>query len=172
MQTFEYPNLLTGTRSGSGWKRADGQVTANKQAYKWAPVLDLQNPTAVEDFLFSPPVTLHTGTDYVLSFLAACTGNVSSFDVHVLDVNAGYDGWVAAEMSGLARPGGGGSLVLPAVPYLEAVSRRSGVSHTLRQQRQHGRTEQHHLVLERHALRGHGASRVGACGGGGVAVSE
>lgn len=172
MQTFEYPNLLSGTRSGAGWNLAGGKpVTPDQSAYRYGPVLPCYNSAATETYLWSPPVTLHRDTDYVLSFLAAGTGNLKGVDVHVLDVDASYTGWVGAEMI-LEKPGGGGSLVLPAVPPLGEVARRRVVQNPLRQQRQLERREHARLVPRRHARGGHGAEGVGACGRGGVAVDE
>lgn len=109
MQTFEYPNLVAGTRSGAGWNLAGGRpAVVSKSAYMYGPVLPCYNSAATETYLWSAPVTLRADTDYVLSFLAACTGNVRGFDVHVLDTaNPSYDGWVGAEMYP-ALPGGGG----------------------------------------------------------------
>lgn len=108
MQTFQYPNLLTGTRSGAGWELAGGRpAVVSKSAYGYGPVLPCYNSAATETCLWSAPVTLRAGTDYVLSFLAACTDNTSGFDVHVLDTDATYPGWIGAEMYTLARPGGG-----------------------------------------------------------------
>lgn len=106
-QTFEYPNLLTGTRSGAGWDLAGGKpVMADQSAYRYGPVLPCYNSAATETYLWSPPVTLHRDTDYVLSFLAASTGNLIGIDVHVLDVDTSYVGWIGAEMSP-EKPGGG-----------------------------------------------------------------
>lgn len=106
-QTFEYPNLLAGTRSGAGWNRAGGKpVMASQAAYRYGPVLPCYNSAATETHLWSPPVTLHTGTDYTLSFLAASTNNLEGVDVHVLDVDASYSGWIGAEMNP-EKPGGG-----------------------------------------------------------------
>lgn len=168
-QTFEYPNLLAGTRSGAGWNLAGGKpVMADQSAYRYGPVLPCYNSAATETYLWSPPVTLHTGTDYTLSFLAASTNNLEGVDVHVLDVDASYSGWIGAEMNP-EKPGGGGSLVLPAVPPLVEVARRRVVQNPLRQQRLHGRRERNRLVPRRHARRGHGAARMGTCGRGGVA---
>lgn len=107
MQTFQYPNLLTGTRSGQGWNLADNKpVTPDQSAYRYGPVLPCYNSAATETYLWSPPVTLHRDTDYVLSFLAASTNNMKGFDVHVLDVDASYTGWIGAEMNP-EKPGGG-----------------------------------------------------------------
>lgn len=175
-QTFQYPNLLSGTRSGSGWGIsvpgcADRPVIANRKAYKWAPVLDLQNSTSVENLLLSPPVTLHKDVDYTLSFVAAGTKNLAGLDVHVLDVDRSYDGWYVAGMY-KQRPDGGGELVFHAFPPLGEFARRSVVQNPLRQQRQLGRQERNRVGRERHARGGHGASRVGTGEWGGVAVDE
>ena len=122
MQTFQYPNLLTGTRSGQGWNLADNKpVTPDQSAYRYGPVLPCYNSAATETYLWSPPVTLHRDTDYVLSFLAASTNNMKGFDVHVLDVDASYTGWIGAEMNP-EKPGGGGRWY--SLPF-----RLSGASH-------------------------------------------
>lgn len=171
-QIFQYPNLLSGTRSGEGWKIAGGKpVTPDKSAYKWGPVLPCYNSAATETYLWSPPVTLHRDTGYVLSFLAAGTDNLKGVDVHVLDVDASYVGWVGAEMY-IEKPGGGGSLVLPAVSPLGGVARRRVVQNQIRQQRQRRRRDGDCVVCERHAHRGHGAARMGTGRRGGVAMSD
>lgn len=130
MQTFEYPNLLSGTRSGAGWNLAGGKpVTPDQSAYRYGPVLPCYNSAATETYLWSPPVTLHRDTDYVLSFLAAGTGNLKGVDVHVLDVDASYTGWVGAEMI-LEKPGGGGRWY--SLPFRLSAKSHDGASYRIR----------------------------------------
>lgn len=132
MQTFEYPSLLAGTRSGKGWNLAGGKpVMADQSAYRYGPVLPCYNSATDETYLWSPPVTLHTGTDYVLSFLAACTDNLKGFDVHVLDVDTSYTGWIGAEMIP-EKPGGGvaGTPCRSASRGRRTMARRTGYAST------------------------------------------
>lgn len=171
-QEFEYPNLISGTRSGKGWNLASGAPACVDTSVREFPVLTIANSASTETYLYSAPVALSRGTYYVLSFLAASTDNVRGFDVHVLDMaNPSYDSWIGAEMYP-ALPGGGGSLVLPAVPPLGEVARQRVVQNPLRQQREHGRRGIAHMVRERHALRRHGAPCLGAGCWGGVALDE
>lgn len=129
-QIFQYPNLLSGTRSGEGWKIAGGKpVTPDKSAYKWGPVLPCYNSAATETYLWSPPVTLHRDTGYVLSFLAAGTDNLKGVDVHVLDVDASYVGWVGAEMY-IEKPGGGGRWY--SLPFRLSGASHDGASYKIR----------------------------------------
>ena len=129
-QTFEYPNLLAGTRSGRGWTLPSGKPAGvNKYAYRYGPIIPIYNKNATESFLFSPPVVLHTGTDYVLSFLAACTDNLKGFDVHVLDVDASYTGWIGAEMNP-EKPGGGGRWY--SLPFRLSGASHDGASYRIR----------------------------------------
>lgn len=130
MQTFEWPNMLTGTRSGAGWNLISGKpAVVDQSAYRYGPVVPCYNSAATETYLYSPPVTLRAGTDYVLGFLAACTDNMSGFDVHVLDMGASYPGWVGAEMYGLPRPGGGRWYSLP---FRLSSESRDGASYRIR----------------------------------------
>ena len=110
MQTFECPNLLSGTRSGQGWTwegaGASGGYTSNG--------LELNNSKPTEDFLFSPRVILHKGTDYTLHCLAANTANMSGTEVWVLDGTSSSDSyeWIGAHVM-LKTPGQGGRGSMP-----------------------------------------------------------
>lgn len=107
METFEYPNLLSGTRSGDGWTRSG----AEDSGYNPDTGITLYNSTSSENFLFSPPVVLHKGVDYTLHCFAANTRNLISTAAWVLD-DAGYSSsykWIGAYLR-LNKPGPGGWL--------------------------------------------------------------
>lgn len=168
MQTFEYQNLIAGTRSGKGWNLAGGKpVMADQSAYRYGPVLPRYNSAATETYLWSPPVTLHTGTDYVLSFLAACTDNLKGFDVHVLDVDTSYTGWVGAEMNP-EKPGGGvaGTPCRSASRGRRTTARHTECDSTTTAART-ARTQSSGSTTScssRARSRGHGRLRMGRCG--------
>lgn len=111
MQTFEYPNLLSGTRSGKGWTRsgagAGGTCTTDTG-------IQLSNSKSTECFLFSPPVVLHKGIDYTLHCFAASTANMSSTEAWVLDGTSASDSynWIGAHPA-LKNPGPGGRGSMP-----------------------------------------------------------
>lgn len=110
-QTYQYPNLLSGTRSGEGWTRrgsgADG-------GYDPSTGITLHNSKSTEVFLFSPPVVLHKGTDYTLHCFAANTANMSSTELWVLDGDSFSDSynWIGAHQA-LKTPGPGGLGSMP-----------------------------------------------------------
>ena len=94
-QTFQYPNLLTGTRSGKGWSRGGSGASGG---YNPDTGIELHNTQSSENFLYSPPVVLHKNTDYTLHCFAANTANMSSTDIIVLDTG-GYSSsyqWIGA----------------------------------------------------------------------------
>lgn len=105
-QTFEYPNLLSGTRTGKGWTR---QAGIGGNGFDYGTGLTLENKKAHECFLFSPGVVLHAGRTYSLSFYAASTANMSGVDIFVLDKGGSSDDyqWIAAEKYGIKPPAGG-----------------------------------------------------------------
>lgn len=105
-QTFEYPNLLSGTRTGKGWTRTGGIVG---NGFDIGTGLELYNKKASECFLWSPGVVLHTGRTYTLSFYAASTDNMASTDIFVLD-NGGFSDdykWIGASKLVIKPPAGG-----------------------------------------------------------------
>ena len=107
-QTYQYPNLLTGTRSGEGWI-SSGHVPHDSGYIEDIGALYIQGTAAEEFFLFSPPVVLHKDTDYTLHCFAANTTNMSGTELFVLDV-AGYSPsyyWIGNH-SLLTAPGPGG----------------------------------------------------------------
>lgn len=79
-QTFEYPNLFSGTRTGKGWTNTGGTV-----GYNQGTGIELHNSMSSECFIWSPEIVLHTGRKYSLSFYAASTANMSGCDIFVLD---------------------------------------------------------------------------------------
>lgn len=109
MQTFEYPNLLSGTRDGTGW--VSGGHSPHDFGYsKSIGALYVQGRATEEFFLYSPPVVLHKGTDYTLHCLAANTSNMRGMDIWVLDTH-GYTSsyqWIGAYLRG-KKPGPGGA---------------------------------------------------------------
>ncbi len=106
MGQYEYPNLLSGTRSGEGWKY-EGQPGVGAVIYvKENNYLALHGTSKSEFFLKSPPVVLHKGTDYTLHCFAANTANMSGTELFALD-DAGYSSsyqWIAAHVY-LRTPG-------------------------------------------------------------------
>lgn len=128
MGQYEYPNLLSGTRSGKGWTRigsgADG-------GYDPSTGITLYNSKTTEDLLYSPQVVLHKGIDYTLHCFAASTANMSSTELWVLDGMTASDSynWIGAYHA-LKTPGPGGAW-LDATFRLNAQA-RDGVPFKLR----------------------------------------
>lgn len=110
-QTYQYPNLLSGTRSGKGWTRSGSGAGGG---YNADTGIVLHNSKTTEDFLFSPPVVLHKGTDYTLHCLAANTANMSGTELFVLDATGASDSynWIGAYQA-LKTPGPGGLGSMP-----------------------------------------------------------
>lgn len=129
-QTFQYPNLLSGTRSGNGWTYqgpAGGAVTYDKKNN----YLALQGASKTEFFLKSPPVVLHKGIDYTLHLFAVSTANMSNTDWWVLDTGgpSGSYQWLGAHLT--PRTPGPGGAWLGATFRLDAQA-RDGVPFQLR----------------------------------------
>ena len=105
-QTYQYPNMLSGTRSGEGWKyggpAGSGAVSYNKADN----YLALRGTSKSEFYLNSPIVVLHKNTDYTLHCFAANTANMSGTEVWVLDTGGGSDSyqWIGAYVN-LKTPG-------------------------------------------------------------------
>ena len=107
-QTFEWPNLLAGTRSGKGWTY-EGPAGGTVTYIETIKALAMQGTSRTEFFMFSPPVVLHKDTDYTLHCFAANTANMSSTDIWVLDTD-GYASsyqWIGASLNN-KNPGPGG----------------------------------------------------------------
>ena len=106
-QTFQYPNLLTGTRSGKGWTHEGSGAGGG---YNPDTGITLSNTQSSENFLYSPPVVLHKNTDYTLHCFAASTANMSGTDIWVLDMAGGSSSyeWIGASLNN-KNPGPGGA---------------------------------------------------------------
>ena len=129
-QTFQYPNLLSGTRSGEGWLYS-GPAGGTFYYNETTQALVLQGIPTTEFFMFSPPVILHRGIDYTLHCFAASTANMSSTELWVLDGTGASDSynWIGAHPA-LKTPGPGGAW-LDATFRLDAQA-RDGVPFRLR----------------------------------------
>lgn len=86
-QTFEYPNLLTGSRSGAGWTHQNGYIDERHHHY-------LSNNTNKENFIMSPLIPLKHGITYALSVYTANTENCAGSDIFVLYEKV-VTGWIA-----------------------------------------------------------------------------
>lgn len=131
MQTFQYPNLLSGTRSGKGWEYSGPAGAGAVTYFKANNYLALQGTSKSEFYLRSPIVVLHKGTDYTLHCFAANTTNMSGTELFVLDVDGGSDSyqWIGAHVY-LKTPGPWGAW-LDATFRLDAQA-RDGVPFRLR----------------------------------------
>jgi len=129
-QTYQYPNLLSGTRSGKGWTYS-GPAGGSIYYSKMNNHLVLQGTSRTEFFMFSPNVVLHKNTDYTLHCFAANTANMSGTELWVLDVDGASDSykWIGAHQA-LKTPGPGGAW-LDATFRLDAQA-RDGVPFQLR----------------------------------------
>ena len=79
MQTFEYPNLVSGTDGGAGFS---GEYTS----FDGRTVTNL-NSTAAESCIYFPAIALTAGESYTLSF-DFCKDSITSYeeiDVYMLD---------------------------------------------------------------------------------------
>lgn len=86
-QTFEYPNLLTGSRSGVGWAYWNGHMDDNQHHL-------LYNSTNIENYIFSPLIVLKHGITYEFSVYTANTENCAGSKIFVLYEKV-VDGWIA-----------------------------------------------------------------------------
>jgi hypothetical protein len=104
-QTFQYPNLLSGTRDGTGWSK-NGHKPSNFGYSKSIRALYVQGTATKEFFLYSPPVVLHKNTDYTLHCLSANTANMRGTGLYVLDGWTSSDSynWIGAHVN-LKTPG-------------------------------------------------------------------
>ena len=92
MGQYEYPNLLSGTRSGKGWTY-QGPAGGAFKYDKERNYLALHGTSKSEFFMKSPPVVLHKNIDYTLHCLSANTANMSSTDIYVLDIDGPSSGY-------------------------------------------------------------------------------
>ena len=173
-QTFEYPNLLAGTRAAGGLATDPHGDAIPRVALAAAPggwAYALSNATAIERFAIPREMfRLRHGVSYSLSLWAAATGNMDSMDIFVLAYGTFDDGWVAAGRLGIAPASGGVALL--GFPTPRGEQGGLGLLPALRQQPQHGRQGVDALARGPHAHGGHRAPRMGAGCWGGVAVDE
>ena len=169
-QEYEYPNLLSGTRTGKGWTRGGSGAGGG---YNPNTGIGLYNSKSTEDFLFSPRVVLHKGIDYTLHCFAASTANMRSTEMWVLDKGGPSNSykWIGAFVP-FKTPGPGGGVARCHVPARCQCAGRRAIPAPLRQQREHGRRELPHMVPQHHALRIGRAARMGTGRRGGVALDE
>lgn len=114
-QSFQYPNLLAGTRAAGGLATvAHGDNLIPRVALASAPggwAYALSNATNTERFAIARETfRLRHGVSYSLSLWAAATGNMGSMDIFVLAYGTSDDGWIAASRLGIAPASGGGWL--------------------------------------------------------------
>lgn len=110
-QTFTYPNLLSGTRTGKGWTRV-GSTGSFVDGH-----IEVVNSRTSEGFLFSPYAELRHGPVYQISAFTANTSNCKGSQVYVLYEDDRADGYIAKGFYDVMRgPGGGwfhGSFSIP-----------------------------------------------------------
>lgn len=167
MQTFQYPNLIAGTRDHVSLNSYNNSV--RPVALAAAPgglAYALVNADAIENFLWTSLADLRHGKEYALSLWMASTDNCSSTDVFAIDTEDGHYG--AIGLLDKVKPPFGGVVLLEILGERQR-PRGKVLPLAHRQQRQLGRRERNRLVPRRHARRGHGAEGMGACGWGGVA---
>ena len=104
-QTFQYPNLLTGTRDANGWT-SGGHAPRDFGYREDIGALYIRGTAAEEFYMLSPPVVLHKNTYYTLHCFAANTANMSGTELFVLDVDGSSDSyqWIGAHAA-LKTPG-------------------------------------------------------------------
>ena len=109
-QTFEYPNLLTGSRSGAGWLYDNGGMRLERSDLNHKQHA-LLNSKKHENFIRSPLVSLKHGIVYEFSVYTANGSNCAGSDIFVLYEKT-VDGWIARSITKCAKgPGGDGSLL-------------------------------------------------------------
>ncbi len=108
-QTFKYPNLLTGSRSGAGWTYPNGGIDVIHRHV-------LYNNTNKENYIYSPLVSLKHGITYAFSAYSANTENCAGIDMFVLYEKI-VDGWIAVTNTHCAKgPGGGWVICIFSLP--------------------------------------------------------
>lgn len=161
-QTFKYPNLLTGSRSGAGWTYPNGGIDVIHRHV-------LYNNTNKENYIYSPLVSLKHGITYAFSAYSANTENCAGIDMFVLYEKI-VDGWIAVTNTHCAKgPGGGGGYL-----YLLSPNRlsRGELPNSIRQQWLNRWKECDHLVRQPNAVYCFGAARMGSGRRGGVGVND
>lgn len=85
-QSFLYPNMLAGTRSGNAWAVGAGG------GYNKVTGIELYNDKPSECVVYSPTLVMHTNTGYTLSCFSASTANMSSTEFFALNMDSGQVG--------------------------------------------------------------------------------
>lgn len=165
-QTFEYPNLLTGSRSGAGWSYDNGGMRyealergfENKQHA-------LLNSTKNENFIRSPYVLLKHGIAYAFSVYTANGSNCAGSDIFVL-YNQVTDGWIAGGIKHCEKgPVGGRSLLCSRsqIPLRKATTASDSTTTDQQMGRMHsfGSAARCYALLQN---RMHGLQQRGRCG--------
>ena len=109
MQTFQYPNLLSGTRDHMSLYSYNNFVV-RPVALTAAPgglAYALMNADAKENFLWTSLADLRHGKEYVLSLWMASTDNCASTDVFAIDTEDGHYDAIGVENK-VKPPFGGG----------------------------------------------------------------
>jgi hypothetical protein len=99
-QTFEYPNLATGSRSGVGWTYWNGHMDDNQHHL-------LYNSTNKENFIHSPMIVLKHGITYAFSVYTANTENCDGVDMYILYERYTPEWRAAYKVNCGKGPGGG-----------------------------------------------------------------
>lgn len=157
-QTFEYPNLLTGSRSGVGWTYWNGHMDDNQHHL-------LYNSTNKENFIYSPMTILKHGITYAFSVYTANTENCAGLDIFVLYEKT-VTGWIAKHVTGTAKgPGGGGSLLRSRSPMpLRKGTTTSDSTTTVQQTGRMRSSGSPTLCFALHQNHTHGLRKKGRCG--------
>lgn len=157
-QTFEYPNLLTGSRSGVGWMYNNGHMDDNQHHL-------LYNSTNKENFMHSPMIVLKHGITYAFSVYTANTENCAGSDIFVLYEKV-VDGWIAKAIPRIEKgPRGGGSLLRSRSPMpLRKGTTVSGSTTTELQMVKNRLSGSPTLCFALHQNHTHGLRQKGRCG--------
>lgn len=156
---FLYSNLIAGTRT----QKMTGIVPEDLGDGRVGYVL--RNDGTAEKSMYVLNVTLHTGTDYVLSFWSENTTNMSGTKWCVINQASG----ALAAYRIFDSQGPGGGLSHRAFPTLGQCRGWRTVHRALRQRGDHGRKNVCRIIRRHHADRGHDAPRMGSGSRGGVA---
>lgn len=159
-QTFQYPNLIAGTRDHINLYSYNNSV--RPVALAAAPgglAYALVNADVKEKFMWASLADLRHGKKYVLSLWMASTDNCYGTDIFVIDTEDGHYDAIGVENK--VKPPSGGVVLLD-IPGARLLPRWKALPLAHRQQREHGRQGVDALRCGHHAHRGHGAACVGS----------
>lgn len=166
-QTFEYPNLLTGSRSGAGWLYDNGGMRLERSDLNHKQHA-LLNSTKYENFIRSPFVSLKHGIVYEFSVYTANGSNCAGSDIFVLYEKT-VDGWIARSITKCAK--GPGGMDHFCIHNPRCLSGRQ-LLHQIRQQWLNGWERCTHLVRQPDAVHCFRTACMDSGRRGGVAVNE